>query len=190
MSFETAGGSSSVTIVATRDWTATSTADWVQIEPASGKGSNDDQQVTVTVLSNSGTDRTAEVKFSIGFDDKVLTVAQAGEAGSAEAAIVYKNDFDKEVAAKGTSGWPYLDKFDGWKNASGTGVGNETYTYNKMSVRSNSTSAKGTYSDYDGSGNNNLFFGADAYFSIAGLKLGESRNYTLSFGVEKYARRR
>lgn len=185
VSFETAGGSSSVTIVATRDWTATSTADWVSIEPASGKGSNDDQQVTVTVLSNSGTDRIAEVKFSIGFDDKVLTVAQAGEAGSA-GGYVYKNDFDKEVAAKGTSGWPYLDKFDGWKNASGTGVGNETYTYNKMSVRSNSTSAKGAYSDYDGSGNNNLFFGADAYFSIAGLKLGESRNYTLSFGVEKY----
>lgn len=185
VSFETAGGSSSVTIVATRDWTATSTADWVSIEPASGKGSNKDQQVTVSVLSNSGTDRAAEVKFSIGFDDKVLTVAQAGEAGSAEAAIVYKNDFDKEKAAKGTSGWPYLDKFDGWKNASGTGVGSETYAFSGMSTRANSTSDSED-ADYAGSGNNNLFFGKTAYFSVSGLKLGEARNYTLSFGAEKF----
>lgn len=190
VSFETAGGSSSVTIVATRDWTATSTADWVSIEPASGKGSNDDQQVTVTVLSNSGTDRTAEVKFSIGFDDKVLTVAQAGEAGSAEAAIVYKNDFDKEGATEtygNGSNWPYLDQFDGWKNASGTGIGSETYAYSGVSARANTTS-NGNYADYAGSGKNNLFFGSSAYFSVAGLKLGEARNYTLSFGAEKYSR--
>lgn len=189
VSFETAGGSSSVTIVATRDWTATSTADWVSIEPASGKGSNDDQQVTVTVLSNSGTDRTAEVKFSIGFDDKVLTVAQAGEAGSAEAAIVYKNDFDKEVAAKtygSGSSWPYLDQFDGWKNASGTGIGSETYAYSGVSARANTTS-NSNLADYAGSGNNNLFFGSSAYFSVSGLKLGDARNYTLSFGAEKYS---
>lgn len=189
VSFETAGGSSSVTIVATRDWTATSTADWVSIEPASGKGSNDDQQVTVTVLSNSGTDRTAEVKFSIGFDDKVLTVAQAGEAGSAEAAIVYKNDFDKEVAAKtygSGSSWPYLDQFDGWKNASGAGIGSETYAFSGVSARANSTS-NGNFADYAGSGNNNLFFGSGAYFSVSGLTLGDARNYTLSFGAEKYS---
>lgn len=190
LAVEQGGGQYTVTVNATRDWTATTGVDWIAVDPASGKGSGKEQLVTVSVLSNGGNDREGSVKFTIGFDDKTLTVSQKGEAGSAEAAIVYKNDFDKETATKtygtSSSSWPYLDQFEGWKNASGTGVGSETYAYNGMSARANSTS-NSNYADYAGSGNNNLFFGSSAYFSVSGIKLGEARDYTLSFGAEKYS---
>lgn len=180
------GGSATITLTTNRDWTATPSAEWIAVEPESGSASDDAQSVTITVLPNTGNNRTASVSFSIGLAKKSVSVSQLGEGGSLEDATVYKNDFDKEVAEKGDKGWPYLDQFEGWKNASGTGVGNETYTFSGMSVRANSTSNAG-YSDYAGSGNNNLFFGKEPYFSVQGIALPENTNYTLSFGSEKYS---
>lgn len=55
-----------------------------------------------------------------------------------------------------------------------------------MSARANSTS-NSNYSDYKGSGSNNLFFGSSAYFSIQGIKLSSDVNYSLTFGAEKYS---
>ena len=61
-----------------------------------------------------------------------------------------------------------------------------TYWYNSMSVRANSAS-DGSYSDYSGSGVNNLFFGKDGMFKIKGIAtMAEYANYTITFGSEKY----
>ena len=57
--------------------------------------------------------------------------------------------------------------------------------FNSISARNNSNS-NGNYSDYEGSGLNNLLFGTDAYLRVSGIALGTGRNYTLSFGTEKY----
>lgn len=178
-----------VSLTTNRDWTATPSAEWITVEPASGSASDNAQSVTITVLPNTGNDRTGSVKFSIGLANKSISVSQAGEGGSLEAATVYKNDFDKEEATKtygtSSSSWPYLDQFEGWKNATGTGVGSETYSFSGISVRANSVS-NGGYSDYEGSGSNNLFLGSKAYFAVQGIALPESVNYTLNFGSEKY----
>lgn len=183
------GGSVTIALTTNRDWTATPSAEWIAVEPESGSASDDAQSVTITVLPNTGNNRTASVSFSIGLAKKSVSVSQLGEGGSLEDATVYKNDFDKEVAEKtygtSSSSWPFLDQFDGWKNAAGTGVGSETYAYSGLSVRANSSS-NGGYSDYDGSGSNNLFFGSKAYFAVQGIALPENTNYTLSFGSEKY----
>ena len=116
--------------------------------------------------------RSADLKFTIGMKSKYLTVSQAGPGGSVEALIVYSNDLDKEEATKtyGSSNgsWPYLDQFEGWKNATGTGAANVTYTFQGMSARANSTSDS-NYSDYAGSGKNNMFFGSSAYFSMVSM---------------------
>ncbi len=188
LTFEKEGGAQTVTVTATRDWIASTDADWVSVQPKSGKASKEAVSVEITVLENTGLDREGAVEFSIGFDTKTLTISQKG-SGSAADLIVYSNDFDKEAATKtyGTSGssWPYLDQFDGWKNATGTGAGSEAYAYNGMSVRNNSNS-NGSYSDYEGSGTNNLFFGTSAYFSVTGITLPSDVNYTVSFGAEKY----
>ncbi|MBO5877415.1 MAG: BACON domain-containing protein [Bacteroidales bacterium] len=189
MTFEVEGGDKELTVNATRDWKVTTDADWVVVSPESGPGSLEDQKVTVSVLENTGMDRSADLKFTIGMKSKYLTVSQAGPGGSVEALIVYYNNYDKAKAEKtfGSSGdrYPYLDQFDGWKNATGTGVQTVEYAYNAMSTRSNSTSDS-SYSDYPGSGMNNMFFGASAYFATKNITLPAATGYTLTFGTEKY----
>ena len=184
--FQQEASSETIKVASTRQWFLSNCPEWIAVDPQSGKDPNG-MDVTISVLGNTGLDREAELKFSIGYDTKTLTVKQKG-TGSAADAIVYANDFDKTEATKtfgtGTS-WPYLDQFDGWKNASGTGVGAETYSFSGMSARANSTS-NSNYSDYKGSGSNNLFFGSSAYFSIQGIKLPSDVNYSLTFGAEKY----
>ena len=188
--FEKAGETKTVKVTATRDWKVDvpSTIDWISVDPKSGKGNGKATDVKITVLANDGMDREASIVFTIGFEDKALTVKQAG-TGSLEDLLIYYNDFDKTAAEKtyGTSGtsWPYLDQFDGWQNATGKGAGAEKYGYNAMSARNNSNS-NGNYSDYDGSGVNNLFFGSSAYFLVQDIALGGNTNIDLSFGSEKY----
>lgn len=184
--FQQEASSETIKVASTRQWFLSKCPEWIAVDPQNGKDPNG-MDVTISVLGNTGLDREAALKFSIGYDTKTLTVKQKG-TGSAADAIVYANDFDKTEATKtfgtGTS-WPYLDQFDGWKNASGTGIGAETYSFNGMSARANSTS-NSNYSDYEGSGSNNLFFGSSAYFSIQGIKLPSDVNYSLTFGAEKY----
>ena len=184
--FQQEASSETIKVASTREWFLSNCPEWIAVDPKKGKDPNG-MDVTISVLGNTGLDREAELKFSIGYDAKTLTVKQKG-TGSAADAIVYANDFDKTEATKtfgtGTS-WPYLDQFDGWKNASGTGIGAETYSFSGMSARANSTS-NSNYSDYEGSGSNNLFFGSSAYFSIQGIKLPSDVNYSLTFGAEKY----
>lgn len=190
MTFEVAGGEQQLAVTATRDWKVETDADWVVVSPESGAGSLDPQTVTVTALENTGMDRSADLKFTIGMKSKYLTVSQAGPGGSVEALIVYSNNFDKEEATKtyGSSNgsWPYLDQFEGWKNATGTGAANVTYSFQGMSARANSTSDS-NYSDYAGSGKNNMFFGSAAYFSTNNIALNGATGLTLTFGTEKYS---
>lgn len=183
LDFEKDGGSQTIKLTATRDWNVTNVPDWIAVDPKSGNPA-ENKEVTVTVLENTGMDRSQDIKFTIGFGGKTLTVNQKG-TGSASEVVVYHNDFDKEKATKTDTKWPFLDSFEGWKNAKGSGAGSETYAYNAVTVRSNSTSGS-SYSDYSGSDANNLFFGSDAYFSVQGIKLSSEVNYTLSFGAEKY----
>ena len=189
MSFEEAGGEQTLTVTATRDWTVQTDADWVVVSPESGSASANPQTVSVSVLKNTGMDRSADLKFTIGMKSRYLTVNQAGPGGSAEALIVYFNNFDKQEATKtygSGSSWPYLDQFDGWMNATGTGVEGVSYTFKGMSARANSTSDS-NYSDYAGSGKNNMFFGSSAYFSTNNIALNGATGLTLTFGTEKYS---
>ena len=191
MSFDAKGGEQSLAVTATRDWKVETAADcdWVVVSPESGKASSQSQTVTVTALENTCMNRTADLKFTIGMKSRYLTVEQAGPGGSPEALIVYFNNFDKQEATKtygSGSSWPYLDQFDGWMNATGTGADNVEYTFNGMSTRANSTSDS-SYSDYAGSGKNNMFFGSAAYLATKNIALNGATSFTLTFGTEKYS---
>ena len=190
MSFEAAGGNKELTVSATRDWKVETDAEWVVVSPETGAASLEPQPVTVTVLENTGMDRTADLKFTIGMKSKYLTVTQAGPGGSVTDLIIYSNDFDKEAATKeygsSSTSWPYLDQFDGWMNHTGTGAAEVTYNFKAMSARNNSNS-DGSYSDYPGSGVNNMFFGSGAYFAVNNIALNGAKNISLTFGTEKYS---
>lgn len=83
--FEKAGETKTVKVTATRDWKVDvpSTIDWISVDPKSGKGNGKATDVKITVLANDGMDREASIVFTIGFEDKALTVKQAG-TGSPE----------------------------------------------------------------------------------------------------------
>ncbi len=188
MTFEATGGEQTLEVTATREWIADKEAEWVVVSPESGEASADPQTVTVTVLPNEGMDREAEVTFTIGMASRTLTVKQAGPGGSESANIVYFNNFDKEKAVKSDNGWKtYLDSFEGWKNAEGTGSANCGFVADGMTARTtDSGHSAGKHSDYEGSGMNYLWFGTDGYFALTNITLDSSKqNYTLSFGSER-----
>lgn len=186
LTFDATSSTQSVEVKATRDWKATPMADWISVNPEKGAPSNG-TKLEVTVLSNDGADRTGVVKVTIGFDSKELKISQKG-TGAATAAVVYHNDFDKELAVKGESGWKtYLDSFNGWKNETGSGISTVEYAFSGMSARTNSTGASDSkYSDYSGSGKNYLWFAKDNYFHVKNITLPEGKtDYTISFGSER-----
>ena len=167
-----------VSLKATRAWKAEvkyegDVTDWVTVNPARGEASDAEQTVTVTVKGNTGRDRVAKIKFTIGLDDATLTVTQKGPGGSSDP--VYFNDFDKSAAVKDGNNWPYVYQSECWKNEDGTGVAGVEYVTdgNKATVRNNSNST--------GSGVNNLFFGkAPAFFCVKNIALPATTNYTIS----------
>ncbi len=193
LNFDERGGYEVVQITANCLWQIDNYPAWVTVTPTRGEGNG-----TIEIsVGESTSPRTGEISFMLihelygqwGKDDDKISIVQTvgGEQPITEA--IYANDFDKEAATKdyGTGqSYPYLNQFDGWINHTGSGVGSVTYSYNGMSARSNSTS-DGSYSDYSGSGENNLFFGKNAYFKIEQITLPESLNYHLSFGAEKYS---
>ena len=189
LSFDIAGGEKSVVLSATRDWKVNSDVDWLVFSPESGTAPTNEQTIVITALENTGLDRTADIQFTIGMMSEYLTVTQQGPQGSADDLVIYYNDYDKVVAEKtygSGSSWPYLDQFDGWMNATGTGAANVQYAYSGMSARANSTS-NSSYSDYAGSGNNNMFFGKSAYLATKNIALNGATSLSLTFGSEKYS---
>ena len=191
MAFDVDGGDQDLTVTATRDWKVENDADWVVVSPSSGAASAEAQTVIVSVLPNEGLDRTADLVFTIGLKKKYLTVTQVGPGGSAEALIVYSNNFDVSKA-QNNSGWPYLDSnYDLWDNKKGTGVETVEYEFGgKMSVRtSGKASNDGSgFSHYAGSGTNKIFFGAaTSILKINKITLnGTQTDFALSFGGQKY----
>ena len=186
LSFDETSSTQTIEVVATRDWKASSKEEWISLSTEKGSATNG-TKVDITVLSNDGADRTGVVEFTIGFDKKELKVYQKG-TGAATAAVVYHNDFDKELAVKGSDGWKtYLDSFDGWKNETGSGISTVEYAFSGMSARTNSSGTSDSqYSDYSGSGKNYLWFAKDNYFHVKNITLPEGKtNYTISFGSER-----
>ena len=191
VTFDADGGDQAITLKATRDWSVGEVPEWVAVSPEDGLASGDPQTVTVTVLKNDGYDRSADIKFAAGPKSKYLTVYQAGPLGSADALIIYSNNFDI-LKAQNNSGWPYLDKnYDLWDNKTGSGAEAVEYEFGgKMSVRTSGKASNDNsgYSHYAGSGTNKIFFGAaPSTFKINKITLdGKSVNYTLTYGGQKY----
>ena len=182
LEFDVDGGTKTVAVEANREWSIVDgdKKDWVKAEKTS------DNQITVTVEANTSFDRSAEFTVRMVGTKKTLTVAQKG-SGSQSDAYVYHNNFDKADAVKASSGWPYLDKTDVWKNEEGSGVSTVAYASSSASVRQSGklSDAEG-FTDYAGSGRNKIFFGANSNFQIQNITLPGSTDFELTFGGNKY----
>ncbi len=194
LNFSMEEGTETFNVVANADWKTECDADWVTITPASGNG---DAKITVAVSANdTGEIRKTTIKVIAlhkeygNWDTKKISVTQSSstEAPVTEE-LIYSDNFDGEEATKtygSGSSWPYIDQFPQFANPEGPAAENVTYSGKGVSVRANSTSDS-QYSDYAGSGSNNIFFGSSAYFQVNNITLAEGQqNLKLTFGSEKY----
>ncbi len=81
LSVEAGSAIETISVTAGRDWSVTSSPDWIDVAPSSGKASASAQTVTLAIKSNSGNNREGTVTFSIGLMKASVKVSQKGEAG-------------------------------------------------------------------------------------------------------------
>ena len=195
LNFAMEEGEQTVDVTSNADWKVECDADWVTVTPERGNGNS---TITVAVAMNdSGAERETTVKVIAlhktygNWETKKINVKQSAstEAPVTEE-LLYSDNFDGKEATKeyGTSNssWPYIDQFPEFANPEGPAAENVTYSGSGVSVRANSTS-NSSYSDYAGSGSNNIFFGGGAYFQINDIALDAAQlSYKVTFGTEKY----
>ncbi|MBR5201583.1 MAG: BACON domain-containing protein [Alistipes sp.] len=194
LNFSMEEGSESVSITSNSDWKTECDADWVTVTPAAGNGNG---AINVAVaLNDLGEARETIIKVIAlhptygAWDTKKITVKQSGSVDvPVTEELLYSDNFDGKEATKeygSGSSWPYIDQFPDFANPEGPAAENVTYSGSGVSVRANSTS-NSSYSDYAGSGSNNIFFGGGAYFQINDIALDATQlNYKMTFGTEKY----
>ena len=185
-----------VQITANCEWkVVTSSLEWATVEPMNGRG-NGTISVSVQELPAGTNLREGKISFTLihaefgnwGTAEQSIAVSQVAGSVVPTGEIAYANNFDKEAATQtygSGNSWPYTDQFDGWKNESGYGITDVTYTTSGISVRNNSNS-NNNYSDYAGSGVNNLLFSSNSNFTIEKIAV-NSVNLRLTFGTERYA---
>ena len=169
-------------------------ADWLTVTPLNGGAGQHTLTVSVAA-NNTGSARAAILRVIAlhpvydEWDIEKLTVSQsATEEEIKPLEVVYSDNFDKKEAVKDGNYWPWLkDTAADYTNPQGSGAANVAYESANVTVRANSASDS-NYSDYAGSGLNNLFFGARInYVTVSGIELpAEGDCFVLSFGSEKF----
>ena len=193
LNFAQEEGSQTVDVAANAEWKVENDTDWVTVTPEHG---DKDGVITVAVsMNDTGAVRSATIKVIAlhkdygNWETKKLTVNQSGDSNvTVEEKLLYSDNFDGKEATKtygSGSSWPYIDQFPEFANPEGEAAANVTYSGASVSVRANSTS-NSSYSDYAGSGSNNIFFGGGAYFQINDIAPLEGVNFKVTFGTEKY----
>lgn len=195
LNFAMEEGEQSVEITSNADWKIdTEDVDWITVTPERGNG-NATIQVAVS-MNDSGDVREATIKvialhktYGNWETKKIKVVQSASTDAPVTEELLYGDNFDGKEAAKeygSGSSWPYIDQFPEFANPEGPAAANVTYSGSGVSVRANSTS-NSSYSDYAGSGSNNIFFGGGAYFQVNDIELDPAQlSYKMTFGSEKY----
>ena len=194
LNFTVEEDSQTINITANSLWRVENNIDWVTVTPMSGEG---DGRIVVAVSMNDtgsmreGTFKVSSIHKEYGAWEtcKIKVSQSANEAPTVNEEVLYSDNFDGKEATKtyGNEGssWPYLDQFPEFANPKGPAGANVTYTGSGISIRANSTSSS-SYSDYTGSGSNNIFFGGGAYFQVNDIAPLNGVNYKVTFGTEKY----
>ena len=196
LAFTQAEESKTFDITVDADWKVEvpTSADWVTVTPMKGGAGQHTLNVSVAA-NNSGSAREAIVRVIAlhpvydEWDVEKLTISQsANEEEIKPLVAIYSDNFDKATAEKDGNYWPWFkDTADQFANPTGSGIATVSYESNNVTVRANSNSDS-NYSDYAGSGANNLFFGARInYVTIKDITLPADNDcFVLTFGSEKF----
>lgn len=104
------------------------------------------------------------------------------DIGGEDGEVIFYEDFDAQESSY--NGDSYLEDY---VNPTGTGAEDVFYEYSNMLVRSNIATDDDRYTNYDGSGVNNLHFQNNSSLEIHQIALPASQDkYELTFGAERY----
>lgn len=182
---ETDASKNIITVSTNTNWKATVDNSGLKINRT--EGTSEDTSISITEAPEGKTCKLTISTIPANGEktiSKEVSISRAAAVVTPDRTIIYNNDFDKEIAVKNTY-WPYLDQFDGWKNANGTGSGAETYDQMSVSVRSDWTSDYAPPADYRpyASGKNNIYFNkAGSFVSINNINIAQEKNFILQFG--------
>ena len=182
---ETDASKNIITVSTNTNWKAT--VDNSELKINRTEGTSEDTSISITEAPEGKTCKLTISTIPANGEktiSKEVSISRAAAVVTPDRTIIYNNDFDKETAVKNTY-WPYLDQFDGWKNANGTGSGAETYDQMSVSVRSDWTSDYAPPSDYCpyASGKNNIYFNkAGSFVSINNINIAQEKDFILQFG--------
>ena len=182
---ETDASKNIITVSTNTNWKAT--VDNSELKINRTEGTSEDTSISITEAPEGKTCKLTISTIPANGEktiSKEVSISRAAAVVTPDRTIIYNNDFDKETAVKNTY-WPYLDQFDGWKNANGTGSGAETYDQMSVSVRSDWTSDYAPPSDYRpyASGKNNIYFNkAGSFVSINNINIAQEKDFILQFG--------
>lgn len=182
---ETDASKNIITVSTNTNWKAT--VDNSELKINRTEGTSKDTSISITEAPEGKTCKLTISTIPANGEktiSKEVSISRAAAVVTPDRTIIYNNDFDKETAVKNTY-WPYLDQFDGWKNANGTGSGAETYDQMSVSVRSDWTSDYAPPSDYRpyASGKNNIYFNkAGSFVSINNINIAQEKDFILQFG--------
>ncbi len=76
-----------VKVLSNRDWgvrVSEKASDWIVVEPKSGKAADKSTDVTITVLANSGANRSTAIEFYTGTASEMVTINQEGPEGDSD----------------------------------------------------------------------------------------------------------
>lgn len=127
--------------------------------------------LTISTVKRNETDKTISKSIAVTRQPKGFT-----------SETVYYDNLDKAIWSG--SGNPFIDQWDGYINATGTGAENIEYTGRTVSVRNNFQS-----SGYAGASRKNAFYfgGKDAYVTVNNIQLQPGQtSFQLSFGCCKF----
>lgn len=169
-----------ITITSNVSWSINTSNPALKVDKTEGNAG--ETTVTVTDIP-AGTTYMLTVSTEKRNDtDKTISksVAVTRQAHVFLSETVYYDNLDKATG----SGNPYIDQWDGYINATGTGAENIEYTGRTVSIRNNFQSM-----GYSGASGKNAFYfgGANAYVTVNNIQLQPGQTtFQLSFGCCKY----
>lgn len=185
LTFEASGEelTKSISVESNREWTAafleSGVETWVSIDNKKGNGNG---LIQVTVLPNTGAERTATLKLTASTASATIKITQYPEGGGPIGEVLYQENCGTSVE-KGDQGWPYVDQYDGWEKGGALDQSGVTYSGNKANVsNSGNAFAPGEGTPFSGApyvGMNT----AASEFVINGINITGQFNFTFKFGA-------
>ncbi|WP_455498393.1 DNA/RNA non-specific endonuclease [Coprobacter sp.] len=171
-----------ITIISNTSWNIDVSNPALKIDKS--KGNAGESTVSVTDIPVGETYMLTVSTEKRNSTDQIISksVAVTHQAPIFTSETVYYDNLDKTTWTG--SGNPYIDQWDGYINATGTGAENIEYIGRTVSIRNNFQST-----GYAGASRNNAFYfgGTDAYVTVNNIQLHPGQNtFQLSFGCCKY----